>query len=102
MTYNLFMLVMLFKGGNSEPLPIKSLILLHKIASLIIVNVLSNKEFEYATKEYLECITYSLVKLLKTEMLEGMGPSRPLAWISLLKIQLQCVRLHLKVLLEEI
>ena len=50
MTYNLFMLVMLFKGGNSEPLPIKSLILLHKIASLIIVNVLSNKEFEYATK----------------------------------------------------
>ena len=50
MTYNLFMLVILFKGGNSEPLPIMSLILLHKIASLIIVNVLSNKEFEYETK----------------------------------------------------
>ena len=46
--------------------------------------------------------TYSSIKLLKKEMLEGMGPSRPLAWISLLKIQLQCVRLHLKVLLEEI
>ena len=47
MTYNLFMPVIFFKGGNSEPLPSKSLILLHKIASSIIVNGLCDKEFEY-------------------------------------------------------
>ena len=50
MTYNLFMPVIFFKGGNSEPLPSKSLILLHKIASSIIVNGLCNKEFEYDIK----------------------------------------------------
>ena len=50
MTYNLFILVMLFKGGNFEPLPSKSLILLHKVASSIIVNGLCNKEFEYDIK----------------------------------------------------
>ena len=50
MTYNLFMPVIFFKGGNSEPLPSKSLILLHKIASSIIVNGLCDKEFEYDIK----------------------------------------------------
>ena len=35
--------------------------------------------------------THSSVKVLKVEMLEGMGPSKPLAWISLLTMQFKWI-----------
>jgi hypothetical protein len=41
----------------------------------------------------LESRTHSSVKLLKTEMLVGIGPSKPLAWISLLRTQFQWIQI---------
>jgi hypothetical protein len=41
----------------------------------------------------LESITHSSVKLLKTEILVGIGPSKPLAWISLLRTQFQWIQI---------
>ena len=35
--------------------------------------------------------THSSIKLLKIEMLEGIGPSKPLAWISLLTTQFKLI-----------
>ena len=40
---------------------------------------------------HLKGITHSSVKLIKIEMLEGIGPSKPLAWISLLTIQFKWI-----------
>ena len=54
------------------------------------MNWIVTEEFhrDYATKEYLEGRIYRSIKLLRTQTVEEMDPSRPLAWISLLKIQL--------------
>ena len=35
-------------------------------------------------KEKAHTISHSFIKLLRIEMLEGIGPSKPVAWISLL------------------
>ena len=104
-TYNLLIPIMLLKFGNFEPSPTKSLILLHRVATSITVsssalNFLNLKNsqlylWDYATQaeplNNLEGSTHKSVKSLKTEMLEGMGPSKPLARISLLATQFKWI-----------
>ena len=116
MTYNLFMPFILLKFGNFEPSPTKSLILLHRVAPSTSVSDLkqnSKKKKEKNTNlkitwheriieirqlmNYwlffqemyinLNGRTHSSVKLLRIEMLEGIGPSKLVAWISLLTAQ---------------
>ena len=117
MTYNLFMPFILLKFGNFEPSPTKSLILLHRVAPSTTVSDLKqnskkkkkekNTNLKITWHERIIEIrqlmnywlffqemyinlngrTHSSVKLLRIEMLEGIGPSKLVAWISLLTAQ---------------
>ena len=117
MTYNLFMPFILLKFGNFEPSPTKSLILLHRVAPSTSVSDLKqnskkkkkekNTNLKITWHERIIEIrqlmnywlffqemyinlngrTHSSVKLLRIEMLEGIGPSKLVAWISLLTAQ---------------
>ena len=57
-------------------------------------DTIMNPEMKRNLKLYrqLKGTTYSSVKLSKVEMLEGMGPSKPLAWISLLTPNLKRIQ----------
>ena len=117
MTYNLFMPFILLKFGNFEPSPTKSLILLHRVAPSTTVSDLKqnskkkkkekNTNLKITWHERIIEIrqlmnywlffqelyvnlngrTHSSVKLLRIEMLKRIGPSKPVAWISLLTAQ---------------
>lgn len=85
---------MFCKFGKSEPSPSMSLILLHGIQVDKYPRCairLRETQVYYANKEVQSAnskgTTHRSIKLVKAEMLEGIGPSRPLPWISLLTTQ---------------
>ena len=76
---------MFCSGGNGDSGPLKSLILLQTRLGKETINLVDNESTKGDNKEShtQSWCTYNFVNLLRELMVLGIGPTNPLAWITL-------------------